>query len=39
MQLIQLTGSGVAQLVIEKLQNLGSTPDAVARRCFLEKDT
>jgi len=28
-----------AGLVIEKLRNLGSTPDAVARRCVLGKDT
>jgi len=26
-------------LVIERLQNLGATPDAVARRCVLGKDT
>jgi len=40
-----LIGGGVAQLirgtglVIKRLRNLGSTPDAVARRCVLEKDT
>jgi len=28
-----------AGLVIERLQNLGLTPDAVARRCVLGKDT
>jgi len=28
-----------AGLVIERLQNLGSTPDAVAHRCVLGKDT
>jgi len=26
-------------LVIERLRNLGSTPDAVVRRCVLGKDT
>jgi len=28
-----------ASTVIERLRNLGSTPDAVARRCVLGKDT
>jgi len=28
-----------AGLVIERLRNFGSTPDAVARRCVFEKDT
>jgi len=28
-----------AGLVIERLRNLGSTPDAVSRRCVLGKDT
>jgi len=36
-------GCGVAQLlerlVIERLRNLCSVPDAVARRCVLGKDT
>jgi len=37
-------GGGVALgrgagLVIERLRNLGSSPDAVARRCVLWRDT
>jgi len=31
-------GRGIG-LVIERLQNLGLTPDAVARHCVLGKDT
>jgi len=31
-------GRGIG-LVIKRLRNLGSTPDAVARRCVLVKDT
>jgi len=28
-----------AGIIIERLRNLGSTPDVVARRCVFEKDT
>jgi len=35
--MMMCVGGGVAQLV--ERRDLGSIPDAVARRCVLEKDT